>query len=210
MMSDTRIERDSMGELQVPAQALYGAQTQRAVDNFPISGQRMPAQFIRALLLAKAAAAKANVELEQLSAEQGAAIVEAVEQLLAEDFIRHFPVDVYQTGSGTSSNMNANEVIATLASRVLGDKVNANDHVNCGQSSNDIIPTTIHVSAALALHEQQLPALRHRVQVIEAKADQVHAYVNTGRSPRMEAMAARMSQGLGGWAAQGKAAKAHI
>ena len=112
-MSDTRIERDSMGELQVPAQALYGAQTQRAVDNFPISGQRMPAQFIRALLLAKAAAAKANIELEQISAGQGQAIVQAVEQLLAGDFIPHFPVDVFQTGSGTSSNMNANEVLAT-------------------------------------------------------------------------------------------------
>ncbi|WP_312154011.1 lyase family protein, partial [Pseudomonas sp.] len=172
-MSDTRIERDSMGELQVPVQALYGAQTQRAVDNFPISGQRMPAQFIRALLLAKAAAAKANVELEQLSPAQGQAIVKAVEQLLIEGFIQHFPVDVYQTGSGTSSNMNANEVIATLASRVLGEQVNANDHVNCGQSSNDIIPTTIHVSAALALYEQLLPALRHLVQVIDAKAAEV-------------------------------------
>ena len=110
-MSDTRIERDSMGELQVPAQALYGAQTQRAVDNFPISGQRMPAQFIRALLLAKAAAAKANVELEQLSAGQGQAIVKAVEQLLAEDFIQHFPVDVFQTGSGTSRPSVSNSCI---------------------------------------------------------------------------------------------------
>jgi len=209
-MSDTRIERDSMGELQVPAQALYGAQTQRAVDNFPVSGLRMPAQFIRALLLAKAAAAKANVELEQLSAAQGHAIVKAVEQLLAEDFIQHFPVDVFQTGSGTSSNMNANEVIATLASRVLGDAVNANDHVNCGQSSNDIIPTTIHVSAALALHEQLLPALSHLVQVIEAKSAQVHQYVKTGRTHLMDAMPVRMSQVLDGWAAQINAAKGHI
>ncbi|CAI3795131.1 Fumarate hydratase class II [Pseudomonas sp. MM223] len=209
-MSDTRIERDSMGELQVPAQALYGAQTQRAVDNFPVSGLRMPAQFIRALLLAKAAAAKANVELEQLSAAQGQAIVKAVEQLLAEDFIQHFPVDVFQTGSGTSSNMNANEVIATLASRVLGDAVNANDHVNCGQSSNDIIPTTIHVSAALALHEQLLPALSHLVRVIETKSAQVHQYVKTGRTHLMDAMPVRMSQVLDGWAAQINAAKGHI
>lgn len=209
-MSDTRIERDSMGELQVPAQALYGAQTQRAVDNFPISGQRMPAQFIRALLLAKAAAAKANVELEQLSAGQGQAIVKAVEQLLAEDFIQHFPVDVFQTGSGTSSNMNANEVIATLATHVLGEAVNANDHVNCGQSSNDIIPTTIHVSAALALHEQLLPALAHLVQVIEVKSAQVHQYVKTGRTHLMDAMPVRMSQVLDGWAAQINAAKSHI
>ncbi|MFG0821576.1 class II fumarate hydratase [Pseudomonas sp. GLN_3] len=209
-MSDTRIERDSMGELQVPAQALYGAQTQRAVDNFPISGQCMPAQFIRALLLAKAAAAKANVELEQLSAGQGQAIVKAVEQLLAEDFIQHFPVDVFQTGSGTSSNMNANEVIATLATHVLGEAVNANDHVNCGQSSNDIIPTTIHVSAALALHEQLLPALAHLVQVIEVKSAQVHQFVKTGRTHLMDAMPVRMSQVLDGWAAQINAAKAHI
>jgi fumarate hydratase class II len=210
MMSNTRIERDSMGELQVPAEALYGAQTQRAVNNFPISQQRMPTQFIRALLLAKAAAAKANVELEQISQAQGAAIVTAVEQLLAGDFMQHFPVDVYQTGSGTSSNMNANEVIATLASRVLGDTVNPNDHVNCGQSSNDIIPTTIHVSAALALHEQLLPALRHLVQVIEHKAEQVHPFIKTGRTHLMDAMPVRMSQVLGGWAAQVKAGIGHL
>ncbi|OOW04852.1 aspartate ammonia-lyase [Pseudomonas sp. MF6396] len=209
-MSNTRIERDSMGELQVPAEALYGAQTQRAVNNFPISQQRMPTQFIRALLLAKAAAAKANVELEQISQAQGAAIVSAVEQLLAGDFMQHFPVDVYQTGSGTSSNMNANEVIATLASRVLGDTVNPNDHVNCGQSSNDIIPTTIHVSAALALHEQLLPALKHLVQVIEHKAEQVHPFIKTGRTHLMDAMPVRMSQVLGGWAAQVKAGIGHL
>ncbi|MBH3343339.1 class II fumarate hydratase [Pseudomonas parafulva] len=209
-MTNTRIERDSMGELHVPADALYGAQTQRAVDNFPISGQRMPAQFIRALLLAKAAAANANVELEQLSAQQGQAIVTAVQQLLTEDFSVHFPVDVFQTGSGTSSNMNANEVIATLASRVSSDAVNPNDHVNCGQSSNDIIPTTIHVSAALALHEQLLPALSHLVQVIEAKSVQVRPYIKTGRTHLMDAMPVRMSQVLDGWAAQVTGAKAHI
>ncbi len=209
-MSNTRIERDSMGELQVPAEALYGAQTQRAVNNFPISQQRMPTQFIRALLLAKAAAAKANIELKQLPEAQGTAIVKAVEQLLAGDFIQHFPVDIFQTGSGTSSNMNANEVIATLASRILGDTVNPNDHVNCGQSSNDIIPTTIHVSAALALHEQLLPSLKHLVQVIERKAIDVHPFIKTGRTHLMDAMPVRMSQVLGGWAAQISAAIAHI
>ncbi|WP_144935073.1 class II fumarate hydratase [Pseudomonas alabamensis] len=209
-MSDTRIERDSMGELQVPAQALYGAQTQRAVDNFPISGQRMPAQFIRALLLAKSAAARTNVELEQISAGQGQAIVGAVEQLLAGDFLQHFPVDVFQTGSGTSSNMNANEVIATLATRLLGEPVNANDHVNCGQSSNDIIPTTLHVSAALGLHEQLLPALRHLIETLDAKAAQVHAHVKTGRTHLMDAMPVRMSQVLGGWSAQIQGAVAHL
>ncbi|UVM22883.1 class II fumarate hydratase [Pseudomonas wadenswilerensis] len=209
-MSNTRIERDSMGELLVPTEALYGAQTQRAVNNFPISQQRMPTQFIRALLLAKAAAAKANIELKQLDQAWGEAIVKAVEQLLAGDFMQHFPVDIFQTGSGTSSNMNANEVIGTLASRVLGDTVNPNDHVNCGQSSNDIIPTTIHVSAALALHEQLLPALNHLVKVIDAKAEQVHPFIKTGRTHLMDAMPVRMSQVLGGWAAQIKAAIGHL
>ena len=205
-MSNTRIERDSMGELQVPVDALYGAQTQRAVDNFPVSGQRMPAQFIRALILAKAAAARANVELEQISAAQGKAIVDAAQGLLEGQFMDHFPVDIFQTGSGTSSNMNANEVIATLASRLLGKAVNPNDHVNCGQSSNDIIPTSIHVSAALALHEQLLPALQHLVQVIERKAVEVHPFIKTGRTHLMDAMPVRLSQVLEGWAQQLKAA----
>jgi len=209
-MSNTRIERDSMGELQVPANALYGAQTQRAVNNFPISHQRMPAQFIRALILAKAAAAQANVELKQVSAAQGKAIFDACQGLLEGDFMAHFPVDIYQTGSGTSSNMNANEVIATLASRLLGEPVNPNDHVNCGQSSNDIIPTTIHVSAALALHEQLLPALAHLVQVTEAKAVQVHPFIKTGRTHLMDAMPVRLSQVLDGWAAQLKANVVHL
>ncbi|MFJ4142122.1 class II fumarate hydratase [Pseudomonas sp. NPDC089734] len=209
-MSNTRIERDSMGELQVPAEALYGAQTQRAVDNFPISQQRMPKQFIRALLLAKAAAAQANLELEQISEGQSKAIVSAVKDLLASDFMTHFPVDIYQTGSGTSTNMNANEVIATLATRVLGETVNPNDHVNCGQSSNDIIPTTIHVSAALALHEQLLPALTHLVQVTEHKAVQVHDFVKTGRTHLMDAMPVRMSQVLNGWSQQIRANIEHL
>ncbi|MFZ3280282.1 class II fumarate hydratase [Pseudomonas sp.] len=209
-MTKTRIERDSMGELQVPVDALYGAQTQRAVDNFPISGKPMPTQFIRALILAKAAAARANVELNQISAAQGKAISDAAQGLLEGDFMQHFPVDIFQTGSGTSSNMNANEVIATLASRLLGEAVNANDHVNCGQSSNDIIPTTIHVSAALALHEHLLPALLHLVQVIEQKAAHVHHHVKTGRTHLMDAMPVRMSQVLNGWAQQLKANISHL
>ncbi|NMY38360.1 MULTISPECIES: class II fumarate hydratase [unclassified Pseudomonas] len=209
-MSNTRIERDSMGELHVPEAALYGAQTQRAVDNFPVSHQRMPAQFIRALILAKAAAAKANIELGQISDAQGNAIVEATQILLAGDFMEHFPVDIFQTGSGTSSNMNANEVIATLATRVLGEVINPNDHVNCGQSSNDIIPTTLHVSAALGLHERLLPALTHLVEVIEHKAQQVHSHVKTGRTHLMDAMPVRMSQVLNGWAQQIKANIGHL
>lgn len=209
-MSNTRIERDSMGELQVPSEALYGAQTQRAVNNFPISQLRMPRQFVRALLLAKAAAAQANLELKQISEGQSKAIVTACKELLAGDFMAHFPVDVFQTGSGTSTNMNANEVIATLASRVLGEPVNANDHVNCGQSSNDIIPTTIHVSAALAIHEQLLPALAHLVEVTEQKAVQVHPFVKTGRTHLMDAMPVRLSQVLNGWSQQIKANVEHI
>jgi len=209
-MSNTRIERDSMGELHVPEAALYGAQTQRAVDNFPVSHQRMPAQFIRALILAKAAAAKANVALGQISDAQGNAIVEATQILLAGDFMEHFPVDIFQTGSGTSSKMSANEVIPTLATRVLGETINPNDHVNCGQSSNDIIPTSIHVSAALGLHERLLPALTHLVETIERKALQVHSHVKTGRTHLMDAMPVRMSQVLNGWAQQLKANIGHL
>ncbi|QLF94469.1 class II fumarate hydratase [Pseudomonas sp. ABC1] len=201
-MSDTRIERDSMGELAVPADALYGAQTQRAVNNFPVSGQRMPESFVRALILAKAAAAQANIELGQISQAQGEAIVTACKELLAGDFMQHFPVDIFQTGSGTSTNMNANEVIATLASRVLGDKVNPNDHVNCGQSSNDIIPTTIHVSAAIEVSERLLPALGHLLKVLCEKSLEVHPYIKTGRTHLMDAMPVRMSQVLDGWGQQ--------
>ncbi|MGL4316434.1 MAG: class II fumarate hydratase [Pseudomonas sp.] len=209
-MNESRIERDSMGELAVPADALYGAQTQRAVNNFPVSGQRMPAAFIRALILAKVAAARANVDLEQLSPELGDAIVGACQELLAGDFMAHFPVDIFQTGSGTSSNMNANEVIATLASRILGDKVSPNDHVNCGQSSNDIIPTTIHVSAAIEINERLLPALGHLLTVLCEKSLAVQPYVKTGRTHLMDAMPVRMSQVLDGWAQQIQANIEHL
>lgn len=207
-MSNTRIERDSMGELAVPADALYGAQTQRAINNFTVSGQRMPEAFIRALLLAKIAAARANVGLEQITPAQGQAITDAARQLLdSADLMQHFPVEVYQTGSGTSSNMNANEVVATVANRLLagvgsGEKVTANDHVNYGQSSNDIIPTTIHISAALGIGNDLLPALRHLAQVTRDKAVTVHEHVKTGRTHLMDAMPVRLSQVLGGWASQ--------
>ncbi|MEN0108021.1 MAG: lyase family protein, partial [Pseudomonas sp.] len=201
-MSNFRTERDSMGELAVPAEALYGAQTQRAVDNFPISALRMPTPFIRALIVAKAAAARANVELTQITPEQGEAIFGACQELLAGDFMQHFPVDVFQTGSGTSSNMNANEVIATLASRILGAPVSPNDHVNCSQSSNDMIPTTIHVSAAIELQERLLPSLGHLLSALCEKSLQVQPYVKTGRTHLMDAMPVRMSQVLDGWAQQ--------
>lgn len=202
-MSETRIAKDSMGELEVPVDALYAAQTQRAVNNFPVSGQPMPEAFIRALLQAKAAAARANVSLEQIPSAMGDAICQAVEGLLADDnLMQHFPVDVFQTGSGTSSNMNANEVLATLASDLYGDTVGANDHINYGQSSNDIIPSTIHISAAVELAEQLLPSLDYLATAIRNKAETVDQYVKTGRTHLMDAMPVRMSQSLESWATQ--------
>ena len=201
-MTDTRIEKDSMGELNVPADALYAAQTQRAINNFPVSGQTMPKAFIRALLLAKHAAASANAELGLIPDKMGDAICQSVDSLLEQDFMQHFPVDVFQTGSGTSSNMNANEVLATLATRVYGDVVGANDHINYGQSSNDVIPSTIHISAAMELHNSLLPALTHLVEVARAKASEVDQYVKTGRTHLMDAMPVRMSQSVNTWADQ--------
>jgi len=200
---NTRIERDSMGEMQVPADALYGAQTQRAVNNFERIGGPMPERFIAALLLVKAAAARTNVALKLLTPEMGRVIEQAAMQLLQQgNFMQHFPVDVFQTGSGTSSNMNANEVLASLASRASGAKVSANDHVNNGQSSNDSIPSALHISAALALHRELLPALRGLVDAIRAKAQTDGHHVKTGRTHLMDAMPVRLGQVLGGWAAQ--------
>lgn len=197
-----RVERDSMGELQVPAEALWAAQTQRAVQNFPISGLAMPRGFIRALGLVKWAAAGANRDLGLLDTGLADAIQSAAEQVTAGEHDTHFPVDVFQTGSGTSSNMNANEVIANLARRAGAEAVHPNDHVNMGQSSNDVIPTCIHVSAALGLTEELLPALDHLAGVIEARADALAAVVKTGRTHLMDAMPVTFGQELGGWAAQ--------
>lgn len=206
-----RIEKDSMGELEVPENALYAAQTQRAINNFPISHQGMPASFIRALLQAKAAAAQANAELEQITTPMSQAICKAVDDLLAdENMMQHFPVDVFQTGSGTSSNMNANEVLATLATNILGDHVNPNDHINYGQSSNDIIPSSIHISAAIELEQKLLPALDHLENTIRNKAEQVDGYVKTGRTHLMDAMPVRLSQSLLSWAEQIKLNKAAL
>lgn len=202
-MNATRIEKDSMGEMTLPADALYAAQTQRALLNFDGIGGPMPERFIRALLLVKAAAARANVALGQLAPEFGIAIGDACVQLETDaELMRHFPVDVFQTGSGTSSNMNANEVLATLASRQLNQAVSANDHVNAGQSSNDSIPSALHIGAALALHRELLPALQSLVAAIHAKAASDGHHVKTGRTHLMDAMPVRLSQTLGGWAAQ--------
>ncbi|MEH6467276.1 MAG: class II fumarate hydratase, partial [Porticoccus sp.] len=202
-MKNTRTEHDSMGTLEVPMDALYAAQTQRAINNFPVSGLCMPESFIRALLLVKSAAAQANVTLEQIPEKMSEAIQGAVTTLQEDpSLMSHFPVDVFQTGSGTSTNMNVNEVVANLASTLYGDKVSANDHVNCGQSSNDVIPTTIHVSAALELEKQLIPALRHLLKTIRDKSHSVDQYIKTGRTHLMDAMPVRLSQCLDGWADQ--------
>jgi len=203
-MSDKafRIEKDSMGELQVPKDALWGAQTQRAVDNFPISGLVMPRQFIAALGLVKWAAAGANAELGLMTNDIAVAIQGAALAVSAGSYDQHFPVDVFQTGSGTSSNMNANEVISHLATTALGADVHPNDHVNMGQSSNDVIPTCVHVSAAMALQTQLFPALEHLSKILEAKADETRAVVKTGRTHLMDAMPITLGQELDGWRAQ--------
>jgi len=200
-MADYRIERDSMGELKVPADALYGAQTQRAVDNFPISGLTMPRQFIRALGLIKSAAAQANSDMGHLSKAKARTIRRSAERVAAGEFDRQFPIDVFQTGSGTSSNMNANEVIAHLAS-AIGSKVHPNDDVNMGQSSNDVIPTAIQVSAALTVSEQLLPALLHLKATLDRRARELKRVPKTGRTHLMDAMPVTFGQELGGWSAQ--------
>ena len=197
-----RIEKDSMGELQVPDDALWGAQTQRAVDNFPISGLPMPRQFIAALGLVKWAAAGANSELGLLKSEIATAIQQAAQSVADGDHDAQFPIDVFQTGSGTSSNMNANEVIAHLATAGMGSEVHPNDHVNMCQSSNDVIPTCVHVSAAMAIQRDLLPALAHLSKVLEAKADETRDIVKTGRTHLMDAMPITLGQELDGWRAQ--------
>ena len=200
-MTDYRVERDSMGELKVPADALYGAQTQRAVDNFPISGLAMPRQFIRALGLIKSAAAQANADLGHLSKNKAKAIRRQAERVAAGEYDAQFPIDVFQTGSGTSSNMNANEVIAHLCA-IAGTKVHPNDDVNNGQSSNDVIPTAIQVSAALCVAEQLLPSLAHLKWTLDRRARELKKVAKTGRTHLMDAMPVTFGQELGGWAAQ--------
>ncbi len=200
-MTDFRIEKDSMGELQVPADALYGAQTQRAVENFPVSGLPVPRALIKALGLVKAACAEVNRDLGDMDAALAEAIISASDEVAAGAYDAHFPIDIFQTGSGTSSNMNANEVIAHVASHDQL-KVHPNDHVNMGQSSNDVIPTAIHVSATLETAGLLLPALEHLKQVIEKRANELDDVVLTGRTHLMDAMPVRLSQELGGWAAQ--------
>ena len=198
MAEDTRTECDSMGDIEVPADAMYGAQTQRAVDNFQLSPRRMPASFIRRLAQVKAAAAAANRTLELLSADRAAAIIAAADAIAAGRHGDQFPVDVFQTGSGTSTNMNMNEVLAHLA----GDDVHPNDHVNMSQSSNDVIPTTLQISAALELEEALLPALQEAVNAFRAKSRNVETVVKTGRTHLMDAMPVTLAQEIDTWAYQ--------
>jgi fumarate hydratase class II len=201
-----RKEHDSLGEVLVPATALYGAQTQRAVDNFPISGERLPRPFLRALAMIKGAAASVNRELGLLDPQIAAAIEAAAREVEEGQHDAQFPIDVYQTGSGTSTNMNANEVIATLANRRTGatvhPAVHPNDHVNMGQSSNDVIPTAIHISAYQETAASLRPALAALEGAISQKARAVDGVVKNGRTHLMDAVPIRMSQEMEGWARQ--------
>jgi fumarate hydratase class II len=189
-----------MGEVELPADALYGAQTQRAVDNFPVSGEPMPPEFIHALGLVKLAAARVNRELGLLPEDVATAIEHGARAVANGELDDQFPIDVFQTGSGTSSNMNANEVIAAVASRELGRRVHPNDEVNLGQSSNDVIPTTLHVSAVLAIEQELLPALRDLQGILARKAEEFDDVVKIGRTHLMDAVPIRLGQEFSGYA----------
>jgi fumarate hydratase class II len=206
-MSETRTERDSMGPMEVPAEALYGPQTARAVENFPISGWRMPPAFISALGYIKLAAAQVLRDQGLLDPSHAEAIITAAMQVARNELDEHFPVDVFQTGSGTSSNMNANEVIARRAWQILEggsepNPIHPNDHVNRGQSSNDVIPSALHLAGAMQIHRKLLPALETLQQALEEKAREMDAVVKIGRTHLMDAVPVRLGQELGGYAAQ--------
>ena len=207
-MAETRTVKDSMGEMKVPADALYGASTQRAVENFPVSGLRFPRVFIRALGLIKGAAAEANKSLGLLDAALAEGIVKAAAEVAEGKWDAQFPIDIYQTGSGTSTNTNANEVIATRANQIMGEgavkKVHPNDHVNMGQSSNDVIPTAIHGAALLEAKEVLLPGLGVLESTLRRRAGELDDVVVTGRTHLMDAMPIRLGQELGGYATQVK------
>lgn len=201
-MSNFRTESDSMGELQVPSDALYQAQTQRAVNNFAISGLTMPKQFVTALAYIKQAAAQSNFELNHLSKSKANAIEQACQQIIDGEHYEHFPVDIFQTGSGTSSNMNANEVIATLATRIGNEPIHPNDDVNMGQSSNDVVPTAIALSSAINVVYELLPSLEKLSQSLEQKKADVGKIVKTGRTHLMDAMPVTFEQTLSSWQSQ--------
>ncbi|MFB7557313.1 class II fumarate hydratase [Streptomyces brevispora] len=197
-----RIEHDSMGEVRVPADAKWRAQTQRAVENFPVSGQRLERAHIEALARIKAAAAKVNAELNVLDPEIAAAIGSAAAEVAEGRWDAHFPIDVFQTGSGTSSNMNTNEVVATLATERLGREVHPNDHVNASQSSNDVFPSSIHIAATASVTGELIPALDHLAAALERKSAEFAAVVKAGRTHLMDATPVTLGQEFGGYAAQ--------
>ncbi|GAB4084063.1 class II fumarate hydratase [Myceligenerans cantabricum] len=199
--TEFRIEHDTMGEVRVPKNALYRAQTQRAVQNFPISGTPLERSHIEALARVKKAAAQANAELGVLDQDVAAAIVAAADRVASGEFDAHFPVDVYQTGSGTSSNMNTNEVLATLATQSLGQEVHPNDHVNASQSSNDVFPTSVHVAATSGIVNDLVPALRHLSGALAAKSEEFAQVVKSGRTHLMDATPVTLGQEFGGYAA---------
>ena len=199
-MTDYRTEHDSMGEVQVPADALWRAQTQRAIENFPISGTTLEAEHVKAMAQVKAAAAKVNADLGVIEPAQAEAIRTAAAEIVEGEHLDHFPLDVFQTGSGTSSNMNMNEVLASLAARA-GVEVHPNDHVNASQSSNDTFPTSIHVAAASATTKQLIPALDHLATTLEAKAEEFADVVKAGRTHLMDATPVMLGQEMGGYAA---------
>ena len=206
---NVRIERDSMGEMEVPADALYGASTMRAVLNFPISGLRFPRPFIRALGLIKQSAAKTNMALGLLDERTGGAIVAAAQEVVDGALDRHFVLDIFQTGSGTSTNTNANEVIANRASQILGGDlgsrlVHPNDHVNMGQSSNDVIPTAIHLAALLSIKEELVPGLESLARELERKSEEFWPIVKTGRTHLQDATPVRLGQEFLGYAGQAR------
>ena len=200
-MPGFRVEHDTMGDVLVPADALYRAQTQRAVENFPISGTRLERGHIEALARIKKAAALANAELGVLSEEIAAAIVASADEVASGVHDEHFPIDVFQTGSGTSSNMNTNEVLATLATTRLGAEVHPNDHVNASQSSNDVFPTSVHVAATAGVVRDLVPALEHLAASLEMKAASWESYVKSGRTHLMDATPVTLGQVVGGYAA---------
>jgi fumarate hydratase class II len=205
-----RIEKDSLGEVRVAADSLWGAQTQRALDNFRIGRQRMPAEIVRAVGLVKWAAAETNGELGELAGPVAAAIAAAALEVARGSHAAHFPLGVFQTGSGTSTNMNVNEVIARLASDRLGQPVHPNDHVNRCQSSNDVIPTVIHLAAAIALQSALLPSLAALARAIDGKAREVGSQVKAGRTHLMDALPVTLGQEMGAWRAQVEDAAARI
>jgi fumarate hydratase class II len=200
--TEYRIEHDTMGEVRVPVNALYGAQTQRAVENFPISGKGLESAQIAALARIKKAAALANKELGTLDAAIADAVAQAADEVATGVHDGEFPIDVYQTGSGTSSNMNMNEVVATLASRILGSPVHPNDHVNASQSSNDVFPTSVHIAVTEALINNLVPSLEHLAVAFEAKAEEWKSVVKSGRTHLMDATPVTLGQEFGGYARQ--------